>query len=235
MFFLPTFNISYLIYMLPALLLSLVIQLYVNSRYSKWSQVQNRSGLTGAQVAQRLSDRMGLYGLQLKGTPGRLTDHYDPRKNVLSLSQDIAQGSSVAAMAITAHEMGHAQQDQEEYFPMKLRSAMVPVVNIGTTVGWIFILLGLLLEFGNLAWLGVFAFSAGAIFSIATLPVELNASKRARHLLQSSGMIASEEEKRGVNQVLNAAALTYVAAIATSVMQLLYFASLAGGMNRRRR
>jgi uncharacterized protein len=118
---------------------------------------------------------------------------------------------------------------------MKLRSAMVPVVNIGTTVGWIFILLGLLLEFGNLAWLGVIAFSAGAVFSIATLPVELNASKRAQKLLQSSGLIASDQEERGVKQVLNAAALTYVAAIATSVMQLLYFASLAGGVNRRRR
>jgi Zn-dependent membrane protease YugP len=235
MFFLPTFNISYLIYMLPALLLSLIIQLYVNASYSKWSRVQNRSGLTGAQVAQRLADRMGLYDLRLQGTPGRLTDHYDPRKNVLSLSRDIAQGSSVAAMAITAHELGHAEQDQEDYFPMKLRSAMVPAVNIGTTVGWIFILLGLLLEIGNLAWLGVFAFSAGAIFSIATLPVELNASRRARKLLQSSGMITSEQEKRGVKQVLNAAALTYVAAIATSVMQLLYFASLAGGVSRRRR
>jgi hypothetical protein len=178
---------------------------------------------------------MGLYDLRLQGTPGRLTDHYDPRKNVLSLSRDIAQGSSVAAMAITAHELGHAEQDQEDYFPMKLRSAMVPAVNIGTTVGWIFILLGLLLEIGNLAWLGVFAFSAGAIFSIATLPVELNASRRARKLLQSSGMITSEQEKRGVKQVLNAAALTYVAAIATSVMQLLYFASLAGGVSRRRR
>jgi hypothetical protein len=164
-----------------------------------------------------------------------LTDHYDPRKNVLSLSRDIAQIPSVAAMAITAHELGHAQQDQEEYFLMKLRSAMVPAVNIGTTVGWIFILLGLLLQMGNLAWLGVFAFSAGALFSIATLPVELNASKRARELLESSGMITSEKEKRGVNQVLNAAALTYVAAIASSVLQLLYFSSLAGGVGRRRR
>jgi len=178
---------------------------------------------------------VGVAASPLKGTPGRLTDHYDPRKNVLSLSRDIAQIPSVAAMAITAHELGHAQQDQEEYFLMKLRSAMVPAVNIGTTVGWIFILLGLLLQMGNLAWLGVFAFSAGALFSIATLPVELNASKRARELLESSGMITSEKEKRGVNQVLNAAALTYVAAIASSVLQLLYFSSLAGGVGRRRK
>lgn len=234
MFFLPVFNINYILYMLPAILLSLVIQLYVKSSYNRWSGVRNQSGLTGAQVAQRLAERIGLYDLTLKGTPGRLTDHYDPRKNVLSLSRDIAQGPTVAAIAITAHEMGHAQQDKEEYLLMRLRSAMVPAVNIGTTAGWIFILLGLLLQIGDLAWLGVFAFSAGAIFSIATLPVELNASKRAREMLKASGLITSKKEERGVNQVLNAAALTYVAAIATSVLQLLYFASLASGTGRRR-
>jgi uncharacterized protein len=233
MFFLPVFNINYILYMLPAILLSLVIQLYVNASFNRWSRVRNQSGLTGVQVAQRLSQRIGLYDLTLKGTPGRLSDHYDPRNNSLSLSRDIAQGSTVASMAITAHEMGHAQQDQENYLPMRLRSAMVPAVNIGTTVGWIFILIGLLLEFGGLAWLGIFAFSAGAIFSIATLPVELNASKRARKMLKESGLIASKNEQKGVNQVLNAAALTYVAAIATSVMQLLYFVSLVGGGRRR--
>jgi len=154
MFFLPVFNINYILYMLPAILLSLVIQLYVNASFNRWSRVRNQSGLTGVQVAQRLSQRIGLYDLTLKGTPGRLSDHYDPRNNSLSLSRDIAQGSTVASMAITAHEMGHAQQDQENYLPMRLRSAMVPAVNIGTTVGWIFILIGLLLEFGGLAWLG---------------------------------------------------------------------------------
>lgn len=230
----PVFNINYLIYMLPAFIIGLIAQFMVKSRFSRWSQVPNRTGLSGAQVAQRLADQMGLYDMQLKGTPGRLTDHYDPRSNTLSLSKDIAQGNSVAAMAITAHELGHAQQDQEEYLPMKLRSALVPVVNFGTTAGWIMLFLGLILQFSNLAWLGVIAFSAGAVFSIATLPVELNASKRARQLLQTNGMITTEEEQRGVNQVLNAAALTYVAAIATSVLQLMYFASLAGGGRRRR-
>jgi hypothetical protein len=232
--FFPVFNINYLIYMLPAFILGLIAQLLVRGSFSRWSQVPNRAGLSGAQVAQRLADRMGLYGMQLKGSPGQLTDHYDPRDNTLSLSQDIAQGSSVAAMAITAHELGHAQQDQEDYLPMKLRSALVPVVNIGTNAGWILIFLGLLLQLSDLAWLGVIAFSAGAVFSIATLPVELNASKRARQLLQTNGLVTTEEEQRGVNQVLNAAALTYVAAIATSVLQLMYFASLAGGTRRRR-
>jgi uncharacterized protein len=234
MFFLPVFNINYLLYMLPAILLSLIAQLYVNASYSRWSQVQNQSRLTGAQVAQRLSEKFGMYDLQLKGVQGRLSDHYDPRNKVLGLSQDIAQKPSVAAMAITAHELGHAQQDRDNYLPMRIRTAMVPAVNIGTSLGYIFIMIGLLLEFGNLAWMGVLFFSAGAIFSIATLPVELNASKRARKMLQSGGMIATKKEKRGVNQVLNAAALTYVAAIASSLLQLLYFASLAGGGRRRR-
>lgn len=231
--FLPVFNINYMIYMLPALILSLIAQFYIKSRYAHWSQVRNRAGLTGAQVAQRLSEKLGMYDLKLKGVQGQLTDHYDPRNNVLSLSRDIAQGPTVASMAITAHELGHAQQDKENYLPMKIRSAMVPAVNIGTSLGWILILVGLLLNLGNLAWLGIFAFSAGAIFSIATLPVELNASKRAKNMLEQSGVIQSEEERKGVSQVLNAAALTYVAAIASSVMQLLYFASLVGGGRRR--
>jgi len=232
--FLPMFNINYLIYMLPALILSMIAQFYINSRYAHWGQVRNRAGLTGVQVAQRLSERLGMYDLKLKGVQGKLTDHYDPRNNVLSLSRDIAQGPTVASMAITAHELGHAQQDKENYLPMKIRSAMVPAVNIGTSLGWILILIGLMLNLGNLAWLGVFAFSAGAIFSIATLPVELNASKRAKNMLAQSGIIQSEEERKGVSQVLNAAALTYVAAIASSVMQLLYFTSLVGGRGRRR-
>jgi Zn-dependent membrane protease YugP len=227
------FNINYLIYMLPALILSMIAQFYINSRYAHWGQVRNRAGLTGVQVAQRLSERLGMYDLKLKGVQGQLTDHYDPRNNVLSLSRDIAQSPTVASMAITAHELGHAQQDKENYLPMKIRSAMVPAVNIGTSLGWILILIGLLLNLGNLAWMGVFAFSAGAIFSIATLPVELNASKRAKNMLAESGIIQLEEERKGVSQVLNAAALTYVAAIASSVMQLLYFASLAGGGRRR--
>ncbi len=233
--FFPVFNLNYLIFMLPALLLSMIVQFYINSRYAQWSRERNQAGLTGVQVAQQLSKRLGMYNLKLKGVPGRLSDHYDPRNNVLSLSRDIAEGQTVAAMAITAHELGHAQQDQEEYLPMKIRSAMVPVVNIGTSLGWIFILIGLLLELSNLAWLGVLAFSAGAVFSIATLPVEINASKRAKKMLKESGIIHSEKERKGVNQVLNAAALTYVAAIASSVMQLLYFASLAGGAGGRRR
>ena len=228
------FDPYYMIYMLPALLLGLIAQFYVNSRYSKWSQVQNRSGMTGAQVAQRLMERHGMYNLNLKGIPGQLTDHYDPRNKTLALSQGIAQTPSVAAMASAANELGHAQQDKDNYLPMRLRSALVPMVNIGTNLGWILIMVGLLIQISGLAWLGVIAFSAGVVFSVATLPVELNASRRARAMLKSSGMIMTEEEDQGVRQVLNAAALTYVAAIITSLMQMLYFVSLVGGRGRRR-
>ena len=230
----PMFNINYLVYMLPAFLLGLIAQVYVQSRYNKWSKVQNRSGMSGAQVAQRLIERQGMHNLQLKGIAGQLTDHYDPRNKTLALSQGVAQTSSVAAMAIAAHELGHAQQDKDNYLPMRLRSALVPMVNIGTNLGWILIMLGLIIQISGLAWLGVIAFSAGAIFSVATLPVELNASRRARVMLKSSGLIMTQAEDQGVKQVLNAAALTYVAAIATSLMQLLYFVSLVGGRSRRR-
>lgn len=231
----PIFDLNYLIYMLPALLLGMIAQFYVTSRYNRWSKVPNKAGMTGAQVAQRLMERYGMYNLTLKGTPGQLTDHYDPRNKTLALSQGIAQNASVASAAIAAHELGHAQQDKDNYLPMRLRSALVPAVNIGTNLGWILIVVGLLIQVSGLAWLGVIAFSAGVVFSVATLPVELNASRRARAMLKTSGVIMTQEEERGVKQVLNAAALTYVAAIITSLLQLLYYVSLVGGRGRRSR
>jgi Zn-dependent membrane protease YugP len=140
----------------------------------------------------------------------------------------------VAAVAISAHELGHALQDAEEYFPMRIRSMLVPAVNIGSNLGWILIMIGLVLRITDLAWLGVIVFSAGALFALATLPVEFNASARAKQLLYETGIIQTEEERRGVNQVLNAAALTYVAGLITAILQLLYYVLLVGGMGRRR-
>lgn len=227
------FDIRYLIYMLPAFLLTMIAQFYVKSAYSKWSQVQSRSGVTGAGAAQRLISANGLYGVTIQGTPGQLSDHYDPRDKVLRLSQEVGNGSSVASLAIAAHELGHALQDHEGYGPMRLRSFLVPAVNIGSSLGWILIMAGLLLNFLQLAWLGVILFSAGAVFALATLPVELNASARAKRMLADSGMVVDEEERRGVNNVLNAAAMTYVAALATSIMQVLYFVTMLGGGRRR--
>ncbi|MGV8049975.1 MAG: zinc metallopeptidase [Anaerolineaceae bacterium] len=225
---------SYLIYMLPAIILSLVAQSYVNSAYNKWSKVRNYHNLTGLEAAEQLTSRIGLSDVKLTRTSGNLTDHYDPRNNTLALSQGVADQPSVAALAITAHELGHALQERENYKPMKLRSAIVPIVNIGSNVGWIMLLLGLVLQISDLAWLGVILFSAGAVFSLITVPVEYNASKRAREMLTTTGLVVNEEEQKGVKSVLNAAALTYVAGLATSLLQLFYFGSMAGGMSRRR-
>jgi Zn-dependent membrane protease YugP len=227
------FNINYLIYMIPAFILMALTSWYVKSAYSKWSQVRARSGLTGAQAAQRLISANGLYGLQIQAIAGEMTDNYDPRTKVLNLSQGVANTPSVAAVAIAAHELGHAMQDAQEYFPLRLRAALVPTVNIGSNLGWILIMIGLFIGWTQIAWLGVIVFSAGAVFALATLPVELDASARAKRMLLDSGIITDDDERGGVNSVLNAAALTYVAALVTAVMQLLYYVSLVGGGRRR--
>lgn len=228
------YNSSYLIFMLPAFILMMLAQWYVSSTYGRWSKVPNRSGLNGVEVARRLIDRGGL-DVSVEEVRGNLTDHYDPREKVLRLSAGVAQTSSVASVAIAAHELGHAMQDREDYFPLRLRAALVPAVNIGSFLGWILLMLGIFLNAAGLAWLGVFVFAGGAIFALATLPVELNASVRARQLLTTAGIITDEQERGGVNNVLNAAALTYVAALFTAILQLLYFASIVMGMGGRRR
>ncbi len=228
------FDPRYLIYMLPAMLVMMLVQWYVNSAYNKWSQVPARSRMSGAQAAQRLIQAGGLSGVRIEPVGGRLSDHYDPRDKVLRLSSGVYSGSSVAALAIAAHELGHAMQDREDYFPLRLRAALVPAVNIGSYLGWIFIVIGIVINATGIAWLGVLVFSAGALFALATLPVELNASARARQLLADTGIIAGEDEMSGVNNVLNAAAMTYVAALFAAVMQLLYWVSIVLGMGSRR-
>jgi Zn-dependent membrane protease YugP len=225
----------YLIFMIPAFALMGFASWYVRHAYSKWSQIRATSGLTGHMAAQRLISTGNLYGVQVQGTAGQLTDHYDPRNKTLYLSPGVADNPSVASVAIAAHELGHAMQDAEDYFPMKIRSMLVPAVNIGSNLGWILIIIGLMLRITGIAWLGVLVFSGGALFALATLPVEFNASARAKELLYSTGVIQTEEERRGVNQVLNAAALTYVAGLITAVLQLLYYVFLIGGMGGRRR
>jgi uncharacterized protein len=226
------FDINYFFYMIPAFLLMALTSWYVKSSYNKWSRVRARSGLTGAQATQRLISAGGLYGVRVEGIAGEMTDHYDPRDKVLRLSEGVANVPSVAALAIAAHELGHAMQDAENYFPLRLRAALVPAVNIGSNLGWILILAGLFLGFTQLAWAGVVVFSAGAVFALATLPVEFDASTRAKRLLADSGIISGQEEMAGVNNVLNAAALTYVAGLVTAILQLLYYVSLVSGRSR---
>ncbi len=228
------FDPTYLCFMAPAFLLMALTSWYVKSAYNKWSRVPSRSRLTGAQAAQRLISAGGLSGVQVQDIQGEMTDNYDPRDKVLRLSQGVGNGASVASLAIAAHELGHAMQDADEYFPLRFRAALVPSVQIGSNLGWIMIFIGMFLHWTNLAWLGVIVFSAGAVFSLATLPVEFNASARAKRLLVETGIIQGEDEQRGVNNVLNAAALTYVAGAVSALLQLLYFVVLIGGGGRRR-
>lgn len=229
------FDPRYMIFMLPAMLVMMLVQFYVRSAYNRWSQVPARSRYTGAQAAERLIQTGGLQGVSIEGVRGDLTDHYDPRSKTLRLSSGVYGSSSVAALAIAAHELGHAMQDHEGYMPLRLRAALVPMVNIGSYLGWILIIIGILIQYTGIAWLGVIVFSGGALFALATLPVELNASARARELLANSGLIAGADEMGGVSKVLNAAALTYVAGLFTAIMQLLYYVMLVLGMGGRSR
>jgi Zn-dependent membrane protease YugP len=231
----PYLGADYWLFMLPAFLLVLLAQLWVSSTYRRWGNVRNSTGLTGGQAAERLLRGSGLAEVRLEAVGGQLTDHYDPRSRTLRLSAPVAEQASVASLAIAAHEIGHALQDQSGYLPMRLRSAIVPAVGIGSNLGWILLIVGIVLGSADVAGLGLLAFSLGAVFAFATLPVELNASARARELLSSSGLLQTQEEKVGVRAVLSAAAFTYVAALAAAVLQLLYYGSMVAGMGRRRR
>ncbi|MBV6449564.1 MAG: hypothetical protein MHPDNHAH_00275 [Anaerolineales bacterium] len=240
MFFDPTYLLCVA---LPSMVLMGIASWYVRHAYNKWSQIRASSGLTGADAARQLISRSvnigeagsaDLRNVRVMGVGGNLTDHYNPQDKTLYLSPSVANSPSVAAVAVAAHELGHAMQDAEGYAPLRFRSAIVPMVNIGSNLGWILILAGLLLRITEVAWLGVIFFAGGALFALATLPVELNASARAKRLVAEAGIVHTEEEMRGVNQVLNAAALTYVAGLITAVMQLLYYVMLVSGMGRRR-
>ncbi|MDH5696562.1 MAG: zinc metallopeptidase [Dehalococcoidia bacterium] len=227
----------YLLFMLPPLIFMIWAQSRVSSAYNKYSKVRNMSGLTGAQAAQTLLEYNGLREVRIEGAKGRLTDHYDPRHKVLRLSADVARLPSVAALGIVAHEVGHAAQDKLGYAPMRIRSALVPAANLGSRFGFICVILGLILfafnvAFGEtLAWVGVWLFAAAVLFALVTLPVEYNASNRARQMLQATGLV-SAKEYQGASTVLSAAALTYVAALLQAVAQLFFFLFLVLGMRR---
>ena len=234
------FNPQYLLFVAPALLLALYAQWRVTSAYRKYSQVRNMQGLTGEDVAHILMRNEGLDAVRIEQIPGDLTDHYDPRGKVMRLSAGSSQTPSVAAMAVVAHELGHALQDKQGYFWLQLRSGIVGIANIGSTFGWILVMAGLLLGglAGNsnligLAWIGVALMSAAVVFTLITLPVELNASARAREMLMHNGLVTAQEAQ-GVSAMLNAAALTYVAAAAQAVSQLLYYVLLLSGLSRSR-
>jgi uncharacterized protein len=225
------FSPLYLLFALPALLLGLYAQMRVRSAFSKYSQIRNVSGMSGARAARRILDANGLQHVNVERTTGMLSDHYDPRSKTLRLSPEVYEGPTLAAVGVAAHEAGHALQDKTNYAPLQLRSAMVPTVQIGSWLGPIIFMIGLFMSgaFGNtIAWAGLIIFGAVALFALVTLPVEFDASKRAKELLVSQGILAPQEIK-GATAVLDAAALTYVAAALQAIMTLLYYATLLMG------
>lgn len=224
---------SYLIFGLPALLLALYAQWRVSSAYRKYMRVPTSSGMTGLQVAQHLLRSSGL-AVRVEGTPGELTDHYDPRNNILRLSQSVAQSSSVGAAAVVAHELGHALQDAEAFALLRLRSGLVPVVNFTSWLGPLIFLVGFLLQYEPLATIGIFFVGGAVVFSLLTLPVELDASRRALRLLEQSSILTDEVALRDARKMLSAAALTYVAALAQALSTMFYYISLFSGRRRRR-
>jgi hypothetical protein len=212
---------------IPTILLSLGVQIYLKSTFAKWSQVRNGNGMTGQQVGQQLFSRTSLNPIPLQRISGSLTDHFDPGANVVRLSDPVATQPSVAAMAVCAHELGHVQQYQTGSGLIKMRGALLPALQFSPTLSYICIFMGLFFNMTGLMWVGVFFFGLMVVFSLLTLPVELDASRRGLKLLAEAKLIQSEQDARGAKQVLNAAALTYLAAAITSVLQLLYYISLA--------
>lgn len=222
----------YIILSLPALLLGLYAQAKVSGSFNKYSKVRTSNGMTGAEVARHVLDASGLQNVEINQVRGNLSDHYDPRKKTLNLSQSVYGTPSVAAAGVAAHEAGHAIQHATNYGPLALRSLMVPSVQLGSWLGPVIFMAGLLLNFQNLALIGIILFAATAVFAIVTVPVEVDASKRAKAMLNSSGIIYPNE-MAGVNAVLDAAALTYVAGAAQAVSTLLYYVMLFSGSRRR--
>ncbi|MBA3943146.1 MAG: zinc metallopeptidase [Herpetosiphonaceae bacterium] len=235
------FDPRYFLFALPAMLFAMWAQYKVKSTFARYAQVPNMQGVSGLDVAQILMRNEQLQ-LQVHEVPGSLTDFYNPADKSINLSQTSTGGPSVAAMAVVAHELGHAVQDRDGYVPMRLRSSIVGVANIGSNMGPLLFFVGIIMGGaargqGSIGWsvalLGLLLFAGAVVFTLATLPVELNASRRAREMLLRNGLV-STQEMAGVSQMLNAAALTYVAAAASAIANLLYYALILFGGGRRR-
>lgn len=223
------FNPWYFVAIAPALLLALWAQYRVKSAYAQASQ--EPAGQSGAQAARKILDSAHLYDVAIEQTPGHLSDHYDPQHKVLRLSPEVYNGRSMAAVGIAAHEAGHALQDAERYAPLVIRNAAVPVANFGSGLGIMMIIFGAIMNLQPLVWVGIIAFAAVVFFQLINLPVEFDASNRAKKLLVGHGIVG-QYEMEPVNRVLNAAAWTYVAATLQAVMILLYYVLRFGGSNR---
>ncbi|MBR2280731.1 MAG: zinc metallopeptidase [Ruminococcus sp.] len=222
---------SYILFMLPFFILSLVVQISMKSTFSKYSAIRNSRNLTGAQAAERVLMQNGVTGVRIEPIQGYFTDHFDPRTNVIRLSEPVYNAATIAAVGVACHEAGHAVQHAQNYLPNRIRSAILPAANIGSKLSWILIVLGLVTSaLQPLLYIGIILFSAAVLFTVATLPVEFNASSRALSCIKETGML-SDNEYTGAKRTLQAAAMTYVASAATSVAQLLRLILIA---NRRR-
>ncbi|RZM75591.1 zinc metallopeptidase [Leptolyngbya iicbica] len=219
------FDPIYLVFMVPGVIATMWAQNKVKGTYRRYSQVPSTMGMTGAQVAQTILNKMGVQGVKVEQVPGELTDHYDPGAKAVRLSQGIYGSTSLAAAAVAAHECGHVLQDVDDYKFMNLRASLVPAVNLGSRLGPILIFAGFMLQLFGLAWVGVILFAAVLLFHVVTLPVEFDASRRALNLIDEYGILQGEENK-GAKAVLQAAALTYVATAFTALLNLMYYVLL---------
>jgi Zn-dependent membrane protease YugP len=224
----------YLALFIVTLVISAGAQIYIKSTFGKWNGVANSAGLAGAQIGDRLVQtssfggaRGAATGISFKIVPGDLSDHFDPRTKQIGLSSEVASRTSVAAMAVTAHEVGHAQQHAEGTVAMRARAFLVPAVTVSPVISYGLIFMGLIFNLTGLFWLGIIAFGLMVVFSVLTLPVEIGASRRALVMLRESGLLVRPQDEEGVKRVLTAAALTYVAAAVTAILTLLYYLSLA--------
>ncbi len=223
-------DLTYLI-LIPGIIAALIAQIAVKNAYAKYSSIQCGAQITGADIARKILDQNGALGITVEMTPGVMSDHYDPRGNVIRLSQDVYNGTSIAALGIAAHESGHALQHNEHYAPLAIRNAILPIANIGSAMAFPLVLLGLLFDFAPfLADIGVLLFGFVLLFQLITLPVEFNASRRAMYSLRGEGVLSSQEAV-GARKMLTAAAMTYVAAILVSLLQFLRLIALS---NRNR-
>ena len=216
---------------LPALVFTMWAQIKVNSTFDRYSKIYTSGRLTGAEAARRILDANGLYDVKIERVHGSLTDHYDPKKNVIRLSETVHDVSSVAAVGVAAHETGHAIQHARGYFPIRVRMAIIPVTRIGSMLSMPLFIIGLLLASSPFILLGILLYSLITVFQLVTLPVEFNASRRAMQTLESQGILY-KEELDGAYSVLSAAAMTYVAALATSLLTLLRLLVIANGRKR---
>lgn len=219
--------------MILAMLFAGWAQINVKTTFSKYSRVSNAAGMTGFDAARKILDANGLYNIRIEQVAGELTDHYDPKAGVIRLSADVYGSTSAAAIGVASHEAGHAVQHAVGYFPIKVRTAIIPICNIGSTLAWPLILLGIILSFPDLAMVGVAFFSLATVFQLVTLPCEFNASARAMQALRSDGRL-SPTDLSAASKTLRAAALTYVAALAVSLLNLLRIIAMVNGNNRRR-